>query len=66
MKLQVFASLAEDINNGWVWVPEKLIPERRVVSIKNKNSGKVIFCEALPIGENFIERYKKKMSGHIE
>jgi len=57
MKLRVFASLSEDINNGWVWVPESLVDERTVVRIKNSNSGKVVFCEALQIGENYIKRY---------
>jgi hypothetical protein len=57
MKLKVFASLSEDINNGWVWVPESLVGERSVVRIKNGKSGKVIFCEALQIGENYLTRY---------
>ena len=57
MKLKVFASLSEDINNGWIWVPESLVDERTVVRIKNKKSGKVIFCEALQIGENYLKRY---------
>ena len=57
MKLKVFASLSEDINNGWVWVPESLVGERAVVRIKNSDSGKVVFCEALQIGENYLKRY---------
>lgn len=57
MKLKVFASLAEDINNGWVWLPESLVGERTVIRIKNKNSGKVVYCEALQIGENYLKRY---------
>ena len=57
MKLKVFASLAEDINNGWVWVPESLVGERTIVRIINKNSGKFAFCEVLQIGENYLNRY---------
>jgi hypothetical protein len=57
MKMKVFASLAEDINNGWVWVPEHIVRERTVVRITNKNSGKVVYCEALQIGENYLKRY---------
>lgn len=57
MKLKVFASLAEDINNGWVWVPDSLVGNRTVIRVKNKNSGKVIYCEALQIGENYLKRY---------
>lgn len=57
MKLKVYASLAEDINNGWVWVPESLMRERTVVRIKNEKSGKFVYCEALQIGENYLKRY---------
>ena len=62
MKLKVFASLAEDINNGWVWVPESLVGERTVIRIENKKSGKVVYCEALQIGENYLKRYNKNNS----
>jgi len=64
MKLKVFASLSEDINNGWVWVPESLVDERVVVRIKNKESGKVVFCEALQIGNNFLSRYNTNNRTH--
>ncbi len=47
MELKVFASLSEDINNGWVWLPEKIVNERCIVKIKNVESGKTVFCEAL-------------------
>jgi len=57
MKLRVFASLAEDINNGWVWVPEKLVGERTIVRIENRESGKAVYCEALQIGRNYLKRY---------
>ena len=57
MKMKVFASLEEDINNGWVWVPESLVRERTVARIKNNNTGKVIYCEVLQIGDNYLKRY---------
>jgi hypothetical protein len=57
MKLRVFASLVEDLNQGWVWLPEKTVSERAVVKIKNLDSGKVIYCEALQLGENYLHRY---------
>lgn len=57
MKLRVYASLSEDINNGWVWVPETVVSERTVVRIKNRQSGKVVYCEALQIGDNYLKRY---------
>lgn len=57
MKLKVFASLSEDINNGWVWVPDSIVGERTVVRIKNCQSGNVVYCEALQIGDNYLKRY---------
>jgi hypothetical protein len=59
MKLRVYASLAEDINNGWVWVPECLTQKRSVVKITNIDSGKKIYCEVLPISDNFKIRYNE-------
>jgi hypothetical protein len=64
MKLKVFASLAEDINNGWVWLPESLVGERTVIRIKNKKSGKVAYCEALQIGKNYLKRYNTNDRTH--
>jgi hypothetical protein len=57
MKLRVFASLAEDINNGWVWLPESVTPKRVVVQVRNLGNRRSVYCEALPIGTNFITRY---------
>ena len=57
MKLRVFASLSEDINNGWVWLPESIVPKRIVVKLRNLDSKKSVYCEALPIGKNFVTRY---------
>lgn len=57
MKLKVFAALAEDINNGWVWLPEGMVNERTTVRIKSLNSGQSVYCEALLIGANYVKRY---------
>jgi len=57
MKLLVYASLAEDINNGWAWLPEKIVGQRNVIKLKNSDSGKSVFCEALQIGDNYLARY---------
>jgi hypothetical protein len=64
MKLTLFASLAEDINNGWVWVPEDIVSERTVVRIKNKDTKKVVYCEALQIGSNYLKRYNTNDRTH--
>ena len=59
MKLRVFASLSEDINDGWVWLPESVVPKRVVVEIRNFDNKKSVYCEALPIGKNFVKRYNR-------
>jgi len=59
MKLRVFASLAEDVNNGWVWLPESIVPKRVVVKIRNLDNNKSVYCEVLPIGKNFAARYNR-------
>lgn len=64
MKLKIFASLAEDINNGWVWVPENVVGERSVVRLKNKSSSKIVYCEALQLGQNYMERYNTNHRTH--
>jgi hypothetical protein len=59
MRLKVFAALAEDISKGMVWVPESVVEKRTVVKIKNISSNKVVFCEALQAGDNYIKRYSQ-------
>lgn len=58
-KLKVLAALAEDINNGWVWLPERIIPERSLIRIRNCETGMAVYCEAIPIGNNFVSRYSR-------
>lgn len=59
IKLRVFASLSEDINNGWIWLPEGIINERIVIRLKNVNSGKTVYCEAIAMGVNYLARYNE-------
>lgn len=66
MKLKIYAALSEDINNGWVWLPESIVAARNVVKISNPSSRKKIYCEALSIGPNFKKRYDQKAGCQIE
>jgi len=65
MKLKVFASLHDDISDGWVWLPRKAVKGRKVVrgrttvKITNLDSGKKVFCEALLIEGNFVSIYNE-------
>lgn len=66
MKLKVYASLAEDINSGWVWLPEALAQERQTVYLRNTATNQSVYCEALQIGENFVKRYNRNMTLKID
>ena len=62
MQLTVFASLVEDVNSGWIRIPEGQINQRSVVKVKNLDTGKTVLCEALSIDRNFIKHYNEQIS----
>ena len=66
MKLKVYAALSEDINNGWVWLPQNVVAARNVVKIFYPTTGKTLFCEALSIGFNFKKRYNEQAKYKIK
>lgn len=51
--------MREDTQQGWVWLQNSNLPHRSVVKVKNHTNGKVIYCEALQIDENFLKAYNK-------
>lgn len=54
---KVFASLREDLNEGWVWLKKSNVPPRSIICIKNKTNNKKIYCEALQIDDNYLKIY---------
>jgi hypothetical protein len=54
---KVYASLKEDLNEGWVWLQMANLSPRAVVRIENRNNRKTIYCEALQIDENYLKIY---------
>lgn len=66
-KLRVFASRAEDVHSGHIWLPERIVRQwagqrtgqRIVVKIRNVNSesGKFVFCEVVSMGNDFVRNY---------
>ena len=65
MKYIIYASLYEEIDAGWVWMSQpQQLPSRCVVAIRNRNTGKRVFCEALHIDSNFTERYNEGRHRH--
>lgn len=58
----IYAALAEETNDGWVWFRDPAVPARTVVKISNPGTGRVIFCQARRIDDNFLKVYKEKES----
>lgn len=54
---KIYASLREDVQQGWVWLLDPSLPPRSVVKILNISTGKSIYCEALQIDSNFLDFY---------
>jgi len=57
--LKVFPSTVEDQQQGWVWLQSDL-PPRSIVKLKNLDTSKSVYCEALQIDLNFLRRYNQK------
>ena len=55
--MRIYASLSDDIGEGFVWLKKPGLPPRSVVKITNPATKRSIFCEALQFEENFLKRY---------
>jgi hypothetical protein len=42
------------------------LPERSVVQIRHRGNKKAVYCEAIYIGENFLNHYNQQGRFHIE
>lgn len=62
-KLQVYAALSEDLNQGWVWVAPQQRLQRSVVKLRNAANGCSVYCEALTIDDNFLRHYNLPGAG---
>jgi len=52
------AALAEEANDGWVWMAK---PSRTVVRINNLATGGSVYCQARDIRDpNFVNRYNQR------
>lgn len=66
MKYRIYASLYDEINEGWVWLASPKLQSRCIVLISNPRNGKKVYCEALQIEENFRALYNKGSRKNIE
>ena len=58
MQYKIYAALKEDIDSGLVWIVSPQVDQRPIVCIKNKTTGKKVYCEALRIEPNFERIYE--------
>ena len=56
MELTIYASLAEHLNDGFLWLRRPGFPARSIVKITNLQTRQWVYCEALQIEDNFLER----------
>jgi hypothetical protein len=57
--MKIYASLADHIGEGFVWLQRSGLPTRCVVKITNPDAKRAVFCEALQLEENFLKRYNQ-------
>jgi len=66
MRLKIYPSLYEDISSGWIWIGERKPILRAVIRIRNKETKKSIYCEALRLDEIYRKKYEKKTGNLID
>jgi hypothetical protein len=64
--MKLFAALHDDSHQGWVWLKNAKLPPRCVVKITNSATRKSVYCEALQIDANFLEKYNQQPRFSIE
>ena len=57
--MKVYASLDDDISEGFVWLQKPELPARCVVKIESPDGRYVVYCEALQIEANFLKQYNQ-------
>jgi hypothetical protein len=58
MNYKIYAALAEEENEGWVWLKDQNLTTRTPIKIHNPVSGRSVFCVSRRIDPNFLKRYK--------
>ena len=55
--MKIYASLDDDVGEGFVWLKKQGLPSRGVVKISNLETSRSVFCEALQLEDNFLKQY---------
>jgi hypothetical protein len=54
----VYAAIEDEYNDGWVWLQCPNYPSRTLIQLRNPENGRVTYCEARHIDQNFLDRYR--------
>jgi hypothetical protein len=57
--MKIYASLDDDISEGFVWLKKSDLPHRCPVKIRNPENRRSVFCETLQFEQNFLRRYNQ-------
>ena len=57
--MKIYASLQDDLSEGFVWLKKPGLPARGVVKITSPETKKSIFCESLQFEGNFLHKYNQ-------
>lgn len=64
--MRIYASLDDDIGEGFVWLRRAGLPTRGIVKITHPDSGRSVFCEALQFEDNFLRNYNQSPRFRID
>ena len=66
MEYTIYDSPKEESNEGCIWIKQSGIPQRSIVRVKLKASGKCIFCEAMQMDYAFLRDFERKHPGGLK
>jgi len=59
MKYKIYAALAEEENEGWVWFTTPKLDTRTLVKLHKSQNGRIVFCQSRQVDKNFLQRYNE-------
>lgn len=66
-RYKVFASLYDDLNSGWIWIPvQKDLKSMDYIEIKTTLNKKRVICNCRIIDDNFRHLYNQRHTNKID
>lgn len=57
MDYVIYAALAQETNEGWIWISEPELPTRTLVKVHNPQTKRTVFCVSRHIDLSFLRDY---------